>query len=132
MGKRSFGELEQAILKIFESGKSLTVREVLDQLDQEDKYTSVMTVMQRLAVKGVLTREREGRSDVYTLLQRPSFSTRLLTSFKQAFFKMPTQLLARRLMHGMEEMDEEELLEMENWIRAKRLEKQEENKGKTP
>lgn len=46
-----------------------TVREVLDRLNQVRRpplaYTTVMTVMARLAEKGVLARERDGRSFVY-------------------------------------------------------------------
>lgn len=122
--RRSFGELEQAILQVLEGGKSYLIREVVEKLAQEDKYTTVMTVMQRLTLKGVLTRQRLGRSDVYTLVQRPSFPTRLLRYFKEAFFKMPPRLLARSLVQGMDQMDEEELLEMERFIQAKRLEKQ--------
>lgn len=50
-------------------GRPLTVREVHDRLNagrgQELAYTTVMTVMARLAEKGVLARRREGRGYVY-------------------------------------------------------------------
>lgn len=45
-----------------------TVREVLDALTRGRKrraYTTVMTVMGRLERKGLLERERVGRTDVY-------------------------------------------------------------------
>ena len=121
--RRSFGELEQAIVQIFEDGNSYTIREVLQQLSVEDKYTTVMTVMQRMASKGILQRQREGRLDVYTLLQRPSFPIRLLRHFTHVFLKMPSRLLARSLMEGIDHMEEEELLEMEHLIRERRLAK---------
>ena len=46
-----------------------TVREVFDALNKgsrERAYTTIMTIMVRLDRKGLLTRERQGRSDVYS------------------------------------------------------------------
>lgn len=46
-----------------------TVREVLDALNQGAKrraYTTVMTIMARLTRKGLLTRRRQGKSDIYS------------------------------------------------------------------
>jgi predicted transcriptional regulator len=48
---------------------SATVRDVLTELNSGDRkraYTTVMTIMARLDEKGLLRRERSGRSDVYT------------------------------------------------------------------
>ena len=48
-----------------------TVREVLEALNQGPKqraYTTVMTIMSRLARKGLLTRVRSGKTDVYSPL----------------------------------------------------------------
>lgn len=46
-----------------------TVREVLSRLNRasgrERAYTTVMTIMRRLDRKGVLERERHGKTDVY-------------------------------------------------------------------
>jgi predicted transcriptional regulator len=46
-----------------------TVREVLEALNQRSSktraYTTVMTIMVRLADKRLLTRRREGKTDVY-------------------------------------------------------------------
>jgi len=47
-----------------------TVREVLEALNQGSKeraYTTVMTIMRRLHAKGLLTRKRRGRLDVYAV-----------------------------------------------------------------
>lgn len=46
-----------------------TVRDVLEELNRGPKhraYTTVMTTMSRLAGKGLLTRRRVGRMDVYS------------------------------------------------------------------
>ncbi len=45
-----------------------TVREVLEALNagaRKRAYTTVMTIMVRLAGKGLLARERKGRADIY-------------------------------------------------------------------
>ncbi len=48
---------------------AITVREVFEQLNarapRQRAYTTFMTVMRRLAAKGVLKRRRDGKTDVY-------------------------------------------------------------------
>jgi len=48
---------------------AITVREVFEQLNarapRQRAYTTFMTVMRRLAAKGVLERRRDGKTDVY-------------------------------------------------------------------
>lgn len=45
------------------AGTGMTVREVADELrDRELAYTTVMTVLDRLAGKGMVERERDGRA----------------------------------------------------------------------
>ena len=62
--------LETDIMEQIGDHEQATVREVLDALNaasgRERAYTTVMTIMNRLTVtKGVLSRRRVGRSDVY-------------------------------------------------------------------
>lgn len=64
------GPLEGELMEILWSAKRrMTVREVLEQANSRrgDRlaYTTVMTVLSRLAEKGVLARNLEGRSFVY-------------------------------------------------------------------
>ena len=63
--KRSFGELETSILSLFKSEEKKTVKEVLIQLGNSDKYNTIMTVMNRLVEKKVLGRERKGLQCIY-------------------------------------------------------------------
>jgi BlaI family transcriptional regulator, penicillinase repressor len=59
------GELETAVMEeIWRRGEA-TVRDVHEALPRERAYTTVMTVMTRLCDKGMLVRERRGRSDLY-------------------------------------------------------------------
>jgi predicted transcriptional regulator len=65
------GDLERAVMDVLwdrsaGAATSLTVREVAEALsDRELAYTTVMTVLDRLAGKGMVEREREGRAWSY-------------------------------------------------------------------
>ncbi|MGN9764653.1 BlaI/MecI/CopY family transcriptional regulator [Micromonospora sp. SD12] len=62
------GDLERAVMDVLwdsvpGTSDGITVREVADALDgRELAYTTVMTVLDRLAGKGMVQREREGRA----------------------------------------------------------------------
>ncbi|GLY25255.1 penicillinase repressor [Micromonospora echinospora] len=63
------GDLERAVMDVLwdgasgDTGGGVTVREVADALaGRELAYTTVMTVLDRLAGKGMVEREREGRA----------------------------------------------------------------------
>lgn len=62
-------ELESAVMELVWELGEVNVRRVLDEFnrrsDNERKYTTVMTVMVRLDTKGLLTRRRERRTDLY-------------------------------------------------------------------
>lgn len=64
------GPLESEVMEIvWSAGAPVGVRRVVDQLNESRRqhlaYTTVMTVMSRLADKGMLSRRREGRGYVY-------------------------------------------------------------------
>src|SRR5262245_24650849 len=65
-----FGPLEGEVMKvIWHAPERTTVRQVVEKLNQGRTeplaYTTVMTVMSRLAEKGVLTRSKAGRGYLY-------------------------------------------------------------------
>ncbi|HEV2074923.1 MAG TPA: BlaI/MecI/CopY family transcriptional regulator [Thermoleophilaceae bacterium] len=70
-------ELEAEVMEEVWARGEATVREVLDALNEGSKrraYTTVMTVMARLDRKGLLTRRRQGRMDVYSpLIERRAY-----------------------------------------------------------
>jgi predicted transcriptional regulator len=61
---RRLGELERAVMDVlWDRSAPATVRDVADALsDRELAYTTVMTVLDRLAGKGMVERERAGRA----------------------------------------------------------------------
>jgi len=63
-------ELESEVMDVvWDLSAPLTVRAVLDEVNarsgRERAYTTVMTIMRRLAAKGVLARERDGKAHLY-------------------------------------------------------------------
>jgi predicted transcriptional regulator len=62
------GELEAAIMRLMWAVDTATVREIFDRLHAHGRslaYTTVMTVMARLAEKQLLTRELAGKTHIY-------------------------------------------------------------------
>lgn len=71
------GELESAVMtQLWHSPTPMRGREVLDALDRGLAYTTVMTVLDRLARKGFVERTRAGRAWTY----RPAESREELTA----------------------------------------------------
>lgn len=65
------GDLERAIMeRLWASDEPLVVRQIAEQLEATDgkkrAYTTVMTVADRLAKKGLTSRERDGRAWRYS------------------------------------------------------------------
>lgn len=66
-GRRPLGSLESEILEIlWQSGVPLTPSEVLERIDAELAYTTVMTVLGRLWQKGLAQRSKSGRAFAYS------------------------------------------------------------------
>jgi predicted transcriptional regulator len=65
---RQLGQLEAAIMqRLWDTDAPLSVREVLDDLNRERPlaYTTVMTVLDNLHGKGMVSREKDGRAYRY-------------------------------------------------------------------
>lgn len=65
--KKSLGPLEHKVMSIVWKQKEATVYSVIQGLGTEKKlaYTTVMTVMSRLAKQGILSRHKRGKTFVY-------------------------------------------------------------------
>jgi predicted transcriptional regulator len=62
----SLGPLERRVLETAWKLKKANVRDVVDALDNELAYTTIMTTLDRLYKKGYLDRELHGRAFVYS------------------------------------------------------------------
>ncbi len=65
--QKLLGDLEYAVMQVVWDHQRVTVRDVADILNQQRPlaYTTVMTVMSRLAEKGILRQHRVGRAYEY-------------------------------------------------------------------
>jgi predicted transcriptional regulator len=79
---RGRGELERAIMAIvWAADGPVTGRAVVDELTRERPvaYTTVLTVMDRLVRKGMLTRQRKGRAHTYqAVTSRAGYTAELM------------------------------------------------------
>ena len=66
--KKVLGDLEAEVMKVVWKQEKSTVREVYEQLRLEKNlaYTTVMTIMSRLADKGLLAKAPQGNAYIYT------------------------------------------------------------------
>jgi len=109
MTKRAFGELELAILQIFRSSQQMTVGDVHKALGGKDKYTTVMTVMNRLVEKKQLERERQGLRYTYWMLEAKSHLKKRLSGLRMSE-------VVNYLIDASDEVSDEELAELESMI----------------
>ncbi len=70
LSRKDFGPLESEVMDaVWRAARPVAVREVVDALNESRSeplaYTTVMTVMSRLAEKSVLSRRKVGRGYVY-------------------------------------------------------------------
>ena len=71
--RRPFGGLESEILEVLAAAtEPLAASDVRARLGEDLAYTTVMTVLGRLADKGLVQRERDGRVHRYTIVRDPA------------------------------------------------------------
>ncbi len=124
MGKLSFGELELSILKIVKERGKVSVREVYESLGSVGSYTTIMTVMSRMAAKGDLKRKKEGKFYLYWLaLQKNVPSKNILKRMQDKIFGGRPSAMVSYLLDTDQEISDQELAEIEQLIQRKRKEK---------
>ncbi len=124
MAKLGFGELELSILKIIRECGRVTVRDVYERLGSEGGYTTIMTVMSRMADKGELMREKEGKQYTYWIAsQNESSSKSILKRIQERIFGGKSTAMVSYLLDVDSEISDKELEEIEKLIQKRRLEK---------
>jgi len=120
------GPLEADVMRVVWEKGEVQVEDVHQALlrDRQIAYTTVMTVMTRLANKGLLTRQKQGRAYLYrAACQREEMAQSTLQEWSQRFFGgrvMP----AISFLLGSEKLNPEEIQELRRLV--DRLEKGEE------
>lgn len=115
---RVLGELESHIMQaIWQLGQA-TVKEVVAALGPDAHVKTVMTVMNRMAEKDLLHRQRRGRHFVYTAsLDQETFMQQVVDRVLSGLlsdFGRPT------LAHFVQEVSTEQLTELERLISVRR------------
>lgn len=124
MAKLGFGELELSILKIIRDCGRVTVREVYEKLGSEGGYTTIMTVMSRMADKGELMREKEGKQYTYWMVsQNESSSKNVLRRIQDKIFGGKPTAMVSYLLDVDSEISDKDLEEIEKLIQKRRSEK---------
>jgi len=102
---------ELDVLKILWERDSCTVRDVMTILQERKKhraYTSVMSLMNVMAEKGLLTREPQGRAFVYTArLRRNQTLGNMVGDLWQRAFEGSASTLVAHLLDQANPTDEE-------------------------
>ncbi len=107
---------------VWEKGQA-TVQDVKEALEPRRPlaYTTVMTVMSRLAKKGLLKQQKAGRGYVYSpKASQEKLAGSMLRSLVQRFYDGAAAKAITHLLETEDEIGEEELARLEALIRAKR------------
>ncbi len=117
------GDLEAAIMNVVWQRGETTVEHVRAALapERDPAYTTVMTVMSRLAAKGVLEREKQGRAYVYrATAEQSEIAGSMLSTLVERFYSGSPGRAIAHLIETEEEVSEEDLARLEELIRARR------------
>jgi predicted transcriptional regulator len=117
------GDLEADIMSAVWEKKRATVQDVQEALAPRRAlaYTTVMTVMSRLAEKGLLERIKEGRAYVYTAtVAQEKTAGSLLHSLVRKLYDGATGKAIAQLLETEDDVDDAELERLEQLIHAKR------------
>lgn len=114
------GELEVAIMRLMWTRDSATVREILELLQADGRllaYTTVMTVMGRLTVKGLLLRSLDGKTHVYRAARNEQEFLRLTAAQRvQALVEEFGDLAIAQFMSTVEDLAPERRRQLERLI----------------
>ncbi len=117
------GDLEAEVMRVVWATAEATVEEVRSALDptRGAAYTTIMTVMTRLADKGLLSRRKEGRAYVYaSAASQDAVAGSLLRSVVGRVYGGSASRAIAHLIESDERVDDDELRRLEDLIRRKR------------
>jgi predicted transcriptional regulator len=124
--RQLMGDLEAEIMEcVWELG-SASVKEVHRCLQErrEIAYTTVMTVMSRLATKGLLTSRPEGRAYIYeAVADRETYCADAVRSFMSEMLADADKAVLSQFVDSVTEHDKSQLDMLAQIIEEKRLER---------
>jgi len=121
--EKSLGSLERDVMALVWRRGDVNVRDACDELGSIVAYTTVMTTMDRLFKKGLLTRRRVGRAFVYRAsASRAEIESAVATELVHSLLQRegePLPVLSS-LVDAVSDRDRALLDELERLIREKR------------
>lgn len=123
---RFFGPLEAKILEILWEQPEQSIKAVQEKLDKEKptNFNTVMTVMNRLVDKGILTKKSAGRSSVYAPTQtREHFLDAQSKEITHELIEDFGPLVVNHMIDALEEVDPDLLAQLERKIKAMKKDK---------
>lgn len=117
------GDLEADVMRVVWKKRRATVQDVQEALKPKRPlaYTTIMTVMSRLAKKGLLKQHKVGRGYVYSpRASQEKMAGSMLRSLIRRFYDGAATKAIAHLLETKEEIDEAELARLEALLRAKR------------
>jgi len=121
--EKSLGSLERDVMALVWRRGELNVRDACDELGSIVAYTTVMTTMDRLFKKGLLTRQKVGRAFVYRAsASRAEIEGAVATELVHSLLQRegePLPVLSS-LVDAVSDRDRALLDELERLIREKR------------
>ena len=110
--RRGAGELAGEVLGILQAaGGPLSPADVRERLGGDLAYTTVVTILSRLHVKGVLDRERAGRAFRYSpVADEPGLAARRMASVLAA--EADREAVLARFVSSLSDQDEQALRRM--------------------
>ncbi len=125
--ENSLGSLERAVMQLVWTGREISVRDAFEKFGENVAYTTLMTTMDRLYKKGLLTRRKAGRAFMYSAAaSRTEIEGAVATELVQSLLKRdgePLPVLSS-LVDAVSDRDRALLTELERLIREKRRELQ--------
>jgi predicted transcriptional regulator len=122
----ALGSLEFELMEILWSRGESLVRDVVHKLSRPLAYTTVMTTLDRLFKKGLLSRHKSDRAFVYSpLFSRQEWERRRAGNLVAGFLSGPhpsRELLLSCLLEAVGEHDATLLDDLEKKIRSRRKE----------
>ena len=117
-------EVELEILQILWEHQPTTVRFVHEKICEQRQvsYTTILTFLQRMTEKKMVTREKQGKTHYYQAVpkqdevQKNLFRKLLHTAYKGSAMKMVMHAL------GQQKVTPKELEELQQWLEAKKQE----------
>jgi len=121
---KALGSLEERMMAVLWAGDPMMVREVRAKLNDEPAYTTVMTTLDRLYKKGLLSRERDGTAFVYRpAMTRDQFHRSLVENTVGGLLEKSAGPVLAAFVDTAAELDENNLRKLEELIAEHRRNK---------